>query len=449
MNSRCSRMKNICDYTIIQRDADGFGRACYSGTYQPVDGTVVVARVMREDDNMTVIPWHECETCSNEWKTDLVIPEGGLYRIEVRLAQIGNHVRNKTLDWADYIACANHVGVGDIFVLAGQSNMSGYGKDPAYDPPQLGVHLYSNSGNWVLASHPLFTTPDPIYCNNDGSSGTSPGLTFGRMMSKRLGIPVGLISAARGGSSLESWNPEEDDCFLYNALCNKIEQVGKFRGMLWYQGCNETVEEEEAETYLEKFTQAVSLWREKFGHFPIATCQINRHAWKLEDRDHRWGMVREAQRQAALRIPDVYIVPTADMPTCDGIHNTSGACVTIGERLANAMLKGHYNLMGTSAPSVSRIKRIDSRTIFLTFTENHTLRTMDDTASGMNIEDENGMAECVKASLCEDGIAVTSTRDIGRNAVFHAYWKREVPPFFIRDAYGMPMLSCYGVKIED
>lgn len=444
-------MKNICDYMIIQRDADGFGRAVYEGTYTPVDNTRVVVRVMREDDNLTVVPWQECETDGNAWKTELVIPEGGPYRIEVRLADTNNHYVNNNRDWAPLLACAYHVGVGDIFILAGQSNMSGYGRDPAYDPPQLGVNLYNNSGDWVLAAHPLFSVPDSvsIYSNNDCSSGTSPGLAFGKIMQKSLNVPIGLVSAAQGGSSLESWNPAEEDPYLFEALKSKVNEVGKFAGMLWYQGCNETVEQDEAETYLEKFKQAVSLWREEFGHFPIVTCQINRHAWKEEDRERRWGLVREAQRQAALQIPDVYVIPTMDMPTCDGIHNTSASCITVGERLANTMLKEHYGKPGVSAPSIKRITRIDSRTILLEFVGSHTLRTMDDIATGLNIEDENGMMKCLKIQACGEKAKVTAERDIGKNAVFHAYWEREVPAFFVRDAYGMPMLACYNVKIEN
>lgn len=441
-------MKNICDYAIIQRDADGFGRAEYSGTFTPLNNSKVVARVMREDDNMTVIGWSECKTVKNKWEIGLTVPQGGLYRIEVRQATVDNHFKNNTLDWAPLIACARHVGVGDIFILAGQSNMSGYGKDTAYDPPMLGVHLYDNSGSWVLASHPLFSVPDPIYNNNDESSGTSPGLTFGKLLSKRLNVPIGLVSAARGGSSLEEWNPAEKEHELFDALCKKVSETGKFAGMLWYQGCNETTEKEEAETYFEKFSQAVSLWRKQFGKFPIVTCQINRHAWKDEDRERNWGLVREAQRQAALKIADVYVVPTMDMPTCDGIHNTSASCVTIGERLAGAMLK-YYGFQSISAPSVKNAKKIDSRTVLLTFYETHTLRTMDDNACGMNIEDEFGMMNCTSVCACENTIKVTAQRDIGKNAFFHAYWRREEPAFFVRDVYGLPMLACYGVKIED
>ena len=442
-------MKNICDYMIIQRDAEGFGTAVFAGEYDVPEKAVVVACVMRETDNALIVPWQRCEVKGNEWKTEFRIPQGGLYRVEARLSPAEFHPCNHRYDWCTLIACAYHVGVGDIFIMAGQSNMSAYGRDPAYDPPQLGIHLFDNSGKWTIAAHPLNSVPNPIYANNDDTSGTSPALSFARVMSRQLNVPVGLVAAARGGSALESWNPAERDCYLYRALTEKAEAVGSFAGMIWAQGCNETVEDDEAETYLEKFEQTVTLWREKFGYFPIAACQINRHAWKEEDRERNWGLVREAQRQAALKIKGVFIVPTIDMYTVDGIHNGSGSCVIIGERLASVMLKGHYNLPGQFAPSIKSIRKLDSRTVLLTFHGEHMLRTMDDIATGINIEDENGMMNCTKIAVCNEGAKVTAERDIGENAVFHAYWQREVPSFFIRDIYGMPMLACYNVKIEN
>lgn len=443
-------MRNICDFMIIQRGADGFGSAVFAGEYRWKD-EAVVARVVSEDNNLMVVPWQVCEVKDGEWRTELRIPQGGLYRVEARLAGELQTPQNNGYDWRELIACASHVGVGDVFVMAGQSNMSGYAKDPAYDPPELGVHMFDNSGHWTIAAHPMCSVPNPIYPNNDPASGVSPGLAFGKMMRRELGVPVGIVTASLGGSSLESWNPAEENPFLYHSMVSKLEEVGNFTAMLWYQGCNETTEDEEAQTYLEKFKQTVTLWREKFGDFSIVTCQLNRHAWKEEDRDRNWGIVREAQRQAARVIPGVFVVPTVDMYTSDGIHNSSGACIIIGERMASALLKGHYGRPGVFAPNINHIKRLDSRTIMLTFDNESEfmLRTMDDLASGLNIEDENGLMDCVKILAWDGGAKVIAERDIGKNAVFHAYWRREQPAFFIRDIYGMPMLACYGVKIED
>lgn len=441
-------MKSICDYMIIQRSADGFGRAVFGGTLAAPAGAFVVVRVMREDDNMTVVPWQKGEFCGSEWQCALTIPEGGLYRVEARLCTGEFNPSLCGYDWSPLIACAYHVGVGDVFVLAGQSNMSGYAKDSAFDPPQLGVHLYNNAAEWVLASHPVNCVPNPVYKNNDCNSGVSPALAFGRAMQRRLGVPVGLISAAQGGSSLESWNPAEEEPFLYEELCKKVEAVGGFKAMVWYQGCNET-NDEEADTYYEKFKQTIGLWREKLGFFPLGICQLNRHAQKKDGDDRFWGRVREAQRRAARDLEGVFAIPTHDLFTIDGIHNSSASCITVGERLAAALLKGVYEKTGYFAPDIKRIKRLDETTVMLEIENYLFLRTMDDNACGLNIEDENGLADCVGIFVCEGGATVKCERPIGKNAVFHAYWRREEPAFFIRDVYGCPLLSCYGVPIED
>lgn len=441
-------MKNIVDYTILKRNSEGFAAAKWQGSFAGKKGTVVVARVMREDDNQTVIPWQLCKTKGKKWEVTLNIPQGGLYRLEARVSAEPFTQNHNRFDWSEPVGFARHVGVGEIFVMAGQSNMSAYGRDAAYDPPVPGVHLYDNCRKWDIASHPLNSVVNPVDCNNDTGAGTSPGLAFGRMMQKRLGVPIGLISAARGGSSLEDWNPNEKEHELYDAMIEKIEDVGDISGMIWAQGCNET-NAEECETYLKDFTAAVKAWRKKLGDFPIVSCQINKHAYKGGGDDRFWGFIREAQRQAALTIDNVFVVPTLDMYTTDGIHNGSGACVIIGERMASALLCGYYGMPGSLAPNLKNAIRVSSNQILLTFHKEETLRTMDTIATGIEVEDETGIIPCTEACEHAKGILITAARDFRKGAKFHAYYRRETPAFLIRNPYGLPMLACYNVPIEE
>lgn len=442
------KMKNICDYMIIQRDSKGFGTADFSGYTEPCEDLLVVARVVNEYNNTMVVPWQECVLEDGHWHITLKIPQGGLYRVEARRSEGSFDGFTNSYDWGQYIAVASHVGVGDVFILAGQSNMSGYGKDPAYDPPELGVHLFNNAAQWVLATHPLGSVPEPVYPNNDPASGVSPGLAFGKAMHRALGVPIGLVSAARGGSSLESWNPANaDDCFLYDSMIEKYNEVGSAAGIVWYQGCNET-NEEEAGRYYENFSETVILWREKLGSLPIVTCQINRHAF-AGDNDRMWGLVRDAQRRAALTIDNVYLVPTCDLPCCDGIHNTSGSCVTVGERMAGVLLAGYYGLPGFTAAMILKAEKTGRSTIKLHISEGHCLRTMDNNACGMNIEDETGLMNCTEVKVSNGDLIVEGEREISGKAVFHAYWKKMQPAFFVRDIYGMPVSACYNLEIEE
>ena len=116
--------------------------------------------------------------------------------------------------------------------------------------------------------------------------------------------------------------------------------------------------------------------------------------------------------------------------------------------MANALLRGHYHLAGRLAPNVRKIIQVDKDKIKLKFDRDCAMVTMDNLAHGLNIEDDQGMMACT--SVASDGldIIVTGEREIVGEAVFHAYWEKEEPAFFVRDIYGMPMLACYGVKIE-
>lgn len=133
---------------IIRRNSDGFGKCVFTGKINPSNGNLVIARVVHEDNNVMVIPWTECKAEDGIFSVELYIPAGGLYRLEARQTNGEFNPVNNNYDWAPYVGCVHHVGVGEIFVMAGQSNMSGYGRDPAYDPPEMGVHLFDNSGKW-------------------------------------------------------------------------------------------------------------------------------------------------------------------------------------------------------------------------------------------------------------------------------------------------------------
>lgn len=434
----------LTDFQILQRDADGYARITWEDTLNaPIaaENVRVVARVVREDDNLTLIHWTPCTLAEDglHWSVALTLPEGGLYRIEAAL-QPGESL------WIDKIACVYHVGVGDIFVTAGQSNMTGYGRDAAYDPPCLGVHAFTNRGVWSVATHPLADALHGIYGNPENGTGTSPALSFARRLHERLGVPIGILPTAVGGSPLSRWSPaEKGDC--YREMVKRIHAVGNFRGFIWLQGCSDA-NENDAPHYLERFTRMVQLWREELGPHPIITAQLNR--WAGNENDSRyWGMIRDAQRRAALEMDDVYVVPTIDLSTTDGIHNSSGANVVIGERLANTALACLYGKPGQTAVSVLAAEAVDETHILVHLTPGRRVLAMDNCAFGMNVEDASGLIDCIKADPQKDGLLVSTARPYAMPAQFHYAWKTQPPVFVVRDFYDMPILACYGIPVQE
>lgn len=435
----------LTDFQILQRGKDGCTRFIWDGTLDaPLSDadTHVVVRVVQEDDNLCVIPWTRCdmEADGTHWSVALTLPEGGLYRLEASV-QPGDSL------WIDKIACVYHIGVGDIYVTAGQSNMTGYGRDAAYDPPCLGVHMYRNRGDWSIAAHPLADALNGRYGYPENGTGTSPALSFARRLHDRLHIPIGIVPTAVGGTPLSEWNPaEKGGC--YREMEKRLSVIGDFKGFLWLQGCSDC-NADCAEDYLERFSRMVSLWNEKFGAHPILTVQLNR--WMGNDdpeNDRYWGMIREAQRRAALEIPGVYVVSSLDLSVTDGIHNSSSANVTIGERLANAALACLYGKPGQESVCILSVEAADDTHVLLHLTPGHRVLAMDGRALGMNVEDRDGMIECIEAAPVSDGLLVSTVRPYRLPAQFHYAWRTHPPVFAVRDFYDQPLLACYGMEIS-
>ena len=268
--------KAPADWEILQQE-NGKASVALKGNFQVhpaaievgVERVTPVVRVMREDDNMTVIPWTNADhfTCNEkfqgEFEVTLEIPAGGPYRIDTSL-ETKSTVPDLT--WLYRGDCVLHLGVGNLFIIAGQSNSAGYSRDFCIDPPSMDVHLYRNRNKWDIASHPMneSTFAGSLANEEMGVPGVSPYLAFGKTYGKMTGMPVGLIQTSLGGSPMERWNPKDGD--LYLNMLDKIHQTGgKYAGVLWYQGCSDT-NPGPAEKYLEHFREYVEATRKELGY---------------------------------------------------------------------------------------------------------------------------------------------------------------------------------------
>lgn len=90
--------KSPTDWEIIQHE-DGYAKIKLEGSYQVhkaaievgVESAIPIVRVVQEEDNSVVIPWTIADTIeegnnfSGTFHTEILIPEGGLYRIDTSL----------------------------------------------------------------------------------------------------------------------------------------------------------------------------------------------------------------------------------------------------------------------------------------------------------------------------------------------------------------------------
>jgi hypothetical protein len=196
------------------------------------------------------------------------------------------------------------------------------------------VHLYRNRKTWDLACHPINESSFAAEEANSemGVSGTSPYISFGKAFHQLSHNPVGLVTTALGGSPISRWYKSENGDLFYNMIARIKNCGGRASGILWYQGCSDTTEEQSINYYWH-FKNLVKDTREELGYdIPFFTFQLNRQI--NGENDISWGRIREAQRRSAEEITGVYILPTINCSLSDGIHNSSHSSMKLGENMA-------------------------------------------------------------------------------------------------------------------
>jgi len=269
------------------------------------------------------------------------IPAGGPYRLQVETG------KEKVEVPAFY--------VGDVWVLAGQSNMQGIGDMTGAAKPHPLIRTFSMRREWRLATDPLhILNESPDVCHHgsqcsvedgerqrrEGLKGVGAGIFFSREMLKRSGVPQGLIATAHGGTSMEQWDPARKKLrgeSLYFSMLESVRVTGQpVSGVLWYQGesdANEAV----APLYTKRMQKLVAASRHDLGlaKLPWIIVQLGRF-FNTEPSYPFWNSIQEQQRLLPEKIKYFETVPAIDLPMDDHIHIGAEGFVTLGERMARA-----------------------------------------------------------------------------------------------------------------
>lgn len=248
--------------------------------------------------------------------------------------------------------------VGDVWILGGQSNMSGAGLLSEAPSPLDAVRCFSFGDCWKVAEgnlHDLRDYKDLCYARiaelggddeNVNPLGVGPGHMFAKRLFELTGVPQGVIAGAVGASCLDDWDPSKKhggkDGSYYGALMDRVQLAGgSVRGLFWYQGEADTREERFA-FYTEKTRRLFQAFRSDLcaPELPIVMAQIARYVIQIsEPRNQYWCHVREQQRLFQSRTDRIAVIPTLGLDVIDGLHLTAdGGANTLGAQAADAML---------------------------------------------------------------------------------------------------------------
>lgn len=292
------------------------------------------------------------------------VPTGGPYTLRVMYPQ--DNVMQTILVGPIY--------VGDLWVLAGQSNMEGVGDLVDVTKPDPRVSALGMDGRWVQATEPLHwlvDSPDPVHSGDPATraqraadqhkartKGAGLGLPFAVEMVKATGVPVGLVTAAHGGTSMGQWDPAkkgEGGNSLYGSMLRQVQLAGgQVKGVLWYQGESDS-SPEGSQIFERVFADFIGAVRNDFGQadLPFYYVQIGRFA--IDGDPAGWNRVQEAQRVIPDRLANTAVISVIDLELDDAIHVGTQGLKRAGARLAKIAQRQLFGQVGATTPTLDRV----------------------------------------------------------------------------------------------
>lgn len=177
------------------------------------------------------------------------IPAGGWYRLEIR-----QRVANET----KAMSHVEPIGVGEVFVIAGQSYADGANDElQKVEEKQGRVVAYDVvKKTWAVAHD-----PQP----NKATGGTIwPAM--GDFLVPVARVPVGFVNVAVGGTASRQWLPGEA---LYKGLETAGLQTKRFRAVLWQQGESDVIENVSTEKYIQNLLLIRNSLAKTWGYEPV------------------------------------------------------------------------------------------------------------------------------------------------------------------------------------
>jgi sialate O-acetylesterase len=317
-------------------------------------------------------------TARKDGRFDVKVPTpgaGGPYNISFR-------------DGDDVIL--SNVMIGEVWICSGQSNMEmlmkGYKAQPVEGAVEEllcckddGLRLFY--GKRIASLEPQQDLGGSWQEAHTASvrEFSATAYFFGKALRKTLGVPVGLICTAFGGSACEAWMKadwlkafpkvqqtitEEDvkklqqrcPTALYNGQLSPLVGYG-IRGAIWYQGEDNVPR---YDFYAPLLSRMIQGWRAEWkqGDFPFYYCQIAPFDYSVTDWAlYNSALLREQQQQVETMVPNCRMAVLLDTGIKDVIHPRKKR--QAGERLAILALANTYDVKGL--PDFAKYKEVEFR----------------------------------------------------------------------------------------
>lgn len=245
------------DFQIVQRRSKDEGAIEVHGSLKdaPAAATTWQARLVKADgsgDWQSFEPKLDGKALSGTLKAKA----GGWYRLELRGIAEGKAI---------VTAMVPHVGIGEVFVVAGQSNSANHGEEKQTTQTRR-VAAFDGT-KWQIADDP-----------QPGASGRMGSFmpALGDALVDRFDVPVGFVACGIGATSVREWLPKgttfpnpptiesrvmklpdgqrASNGAAYDAFIARVRPLGHngFRAVLWHQGESDANQKDTTRTLVGK-----------------------------------------------------------------------------------------------------------------------------------------------------------------------------------------------------
>ncbi len=237
-------LRSPVDYQVFQRETKEHGSILVEGSLALLQQGAqspesLQIRVASQADNA----WENLpyDPQVPNFRTTIKAPAGGWHKIEIR-----GIFQRKPLP----LATIEHVGIGEVFVVAGQSNSANHGESKLVATNPLVVSMVSQE-RWQPCA-------DPQPGASGGSGSFIPPL--GDKLAAEFKVPIGFVACGVGATSVREWLPQgvrfpnpptlvgnvqtvlggayEANGNIYQRFTDRVRPLGRngFRAVLWHQG---------------------------------------------------------------------------------------------------------------------------------------------------------------------------------------------------------------------
>ena len=352
--------------------------------------------------------------------------------------------------------------IGEVWLCAGQSNMEMSGSWGLQDIQKELPKAHRQELRFFHISKTTAAFPQEqvrgqwVLCDsNTLKTFSAAAYFFGKNLGLQLGVPVGLVEAAWGGTAAEVWTPDSlvnNDPVLkkaatliqpsgmcpyipgsaYNGMIAPITSYA-IAGVIWYQGENNT---DAATTYRPLFTALIGAWRRAWGQqLPFYYVQVAPFRYK---KTNAGALLREAQWQCS-SIPNTGMVATNDITgNVNDVHPQNKH--DVGLRLATWALADHYGRTGITHknPEYKSILIKGAKAVIKISGAEAGLTIKGDTLAEIQIAGADKIFYPAEATIRGDTIAVWNTRVKKPMAVRYCFTDTAIGNVF--NSAGLPLL---------